>query len=394
MGKIIRIPSRAEGGITPEEAKLMEAHTQLWIQRAMRTDPIEPDKIVPAIKALYAAAGMKEPRVVIVPSPLVMAMAGGFAAGIWYFRKNGGLSDSATDLATDSATRSATDLATDLATKQDPNWAYKIAREFVATHGDAMFLMQCATKWWRMYQGGNMWAAWDCYLTAARDILGLRLKEHEKYAAWEQCAIHGGLRVLHEEFCIVSDFPEVILKDAQNRPHCDTGPSHRWRDGWSLYHVHGVVVPEYVIERPHEITVAAIDSEANSEVRRVMIERYGAGRYLTDTGAKPVSKDECGILYRKSLPEDEDLVMVRVLNSTPEPDGVMTADEARAVFGDAVVEANIAAMWRAGRAKELMQAPRFKEYFLRVPPTMRTAREAVAWTFELSPEQYRPEFQS
>jgi len=31
-----------------------------------------------------------------------------------------------------------------------------------------------------------------------------------------------------------------------------------------------------------------------------------------------------------------------------------------------------------------------KCYFLRVPPTMRTAREAVAWTYGLTAEAYLP----
>ena len=46
--------------------------------------------------------------------------------------------------------------------------------------------------------------------------------------------------------------------------------------------------------------------------------------------------------------------MVEVVNSTPEPDGTR------------------------------------KTYFLRVPPTTRTAREAVAWTFGLRADAYRP----
>jgi hypothetical protein len=29
-----------------------------------------------------------------------------------------------------------------------------------------------------------------------------------------------------------------------------------------------------------------------------------------------------------------------------------------------------------------------RRYFLRVPPNMRSAHEAVAWTFGLTPEQY------
>ena len=49
---------------------------QEWMGIAMRTDPIRPDKIVPAIKeGLYKVAELKEPRVVIVPSPLAMAFA-------------------------------------------------------------------------------------------------------------------------------------------------------------------------------------------------------------------------------------------------------------------------------------------------------------------------------
>ncbi|MBK8009568.1 MAG: hypothetical protein IPK23_14935 [Rhizobiales bacterium] len=68
MAKIVRTKTKATGGITKREKSLMDEHANLWISRAMRTDPIEPDKIAPAIEGLYAAAGMKKPRVVIVPS--------------------------------------------------------------------------------------------------------------------------------------------------------------------------------------------------------------------------------------------------------------------------------------------------------------------------------------
>ena len=50
--------------------------------------------------------------------------------------------------------------------------------------------------------------------------------------------------------------------------------------------------------------------------------------------------------------------MVEVLNSTAEPDG----------------------SW--------------KTYWLRVPPTMRTPREAIAWTFGMTKEEYAPAMQS
>lgn len=175
-----------------------------------------------------------------------------------------------------------------------------------------------------------MWAGYDSYLTAARDILGLRLPEYEKYTAWEQCAIEGGFRIMHDEFCMVSDFPEHILIDAQNRPHCDDGPSHRWRDGWSLYHVHGVRVPDWLIESPQELSATKIDAETNAEVRRVMLDRFGAERYMRETDAKVVAQlghdhPMIGLrdarLILRDIPDDEPIVMVDCVNSSPEPDG-------------------------------------------------------------------------
>jgi hypothetical protein len=163
---------------------------------------------------------------------------------------------------------------------------------------------------------------------------------------------------MHAEFCIVSDRPDVLLVDDRNRPHCASGPFCRWRDGVSLYSVHGVRVPAYVIEHPDRITVKLIDDERNAEVRRVMLSRYGEARYLQDAGAVMVASDDCGELYRREVAGDEPIVMVKVINSTPEGDGSR------------------------------------KPYWLRVPPTTKTPREAVAWTFGLGADGYVPEVET
>jgi hypothetical protein len=72
---------------------------------------------------------------------------------------------------------------------------------------------------------------------------------------------------MHEEFCIVSDFPATLLVDEQNRPHCETGPSHRWRDGWALYHWHGVKVPDHWIENRVNLDPAEVLKSENVEQR-------------------------------------------------------------------------------------------------------------------------------
>jgi hypothetical protein len=161
-----------------------------------------------------------------------------------------------------------------------------------------------------------------------------------------------------ENICFVCERPASIQKDDQTRLHNESGPSVAFSDDWKLYHWHGVEVPPYVIERPQEITVQKIDNESNAEIRRVMLERFGQERFLLESGTKPVHSDEFGTLYFRPLADDEPLVMVKVKNSTPEPDGS------------------------------------FKDYFLRVPPTAKTAREAVAWTFGMNEKEYQPQIET
>ncbi len=161
-------------------------------------------------------------------------------------------------------------------------------------------------RWERMYQGGNMWAAWDCYLTASRDILGLKLPQHKAYEHWEQAAIHGGFRLMHEEFCMVSDFPAAIHKDEQNRPHCATGPSHLWRDGWALYRWHGVEVPREWIEGRDTLDPKVVLAEQNAEKRRAGMEIIGWKRALDQLGATVVDEDvdpRIGKLLRCDMPD-------------------------------------------------------------------------------------------
>jgi len=144
------------------------------------------------------------------------------------------------------------------------------------------------------------------------------------------------------------------MRLAGERLHCADGPAVHWPGGAAYYFWRGVQVPADIILKPEAITVAKIFGEPNVELRRILIERYDQARFLTDAGAAVVNRDACGVLYQVPLDNDEPLAMVDVVNSTPEPDGS------------------------------------FKHYLLRVPPDLRTARAAVAWSFDLKPTKYQP----
>jgi hypothetical protein len=114
-----------------------------------------------------------------------------------------------------------------------------------------------------------------------------------------------------------------------------------------------------VIADPETLDPATVLLEPNVEVRRVMIERIGYQRLFRGLRMKPVAKDKTGRLWRVDLPfPDEPIVVVEVENATKERDGSR------------------------------------KRYFLRVPPDIRTACDAVAWTFGIGPDNYQPSVQT
>jgi hypothetical protein len=164
---------------------------------------------------------------------------------------------------------------------------------------------------------------------------------------------------------IVTSAPCLLNRDSENRLHCEHGPALAYPDGWAIWAIHGVRVVERVIIAPQTLGVGEIADEPDLAVRRVMLERFGYERFIQQAGLEPVQADCFGRLYRLDprgfgSPNrsnlgyaTEPIALVEVVNATPEPDG--------------------------GRHR----------YFLCVPPTAKTAHEAVAWTFGLGRREYR-----
>ncbi|MFE7323388.1 DUF6745 domain-containing protein [Streptomyces sp. NPDC057565] len=169
-----------------------------------------------------------------------------------------------------------------------------------------------------------------------------------------EVARHAGWWWPYERTVVISERPETLHRDEAGRLDRGDGPALSYRDGFALYAWRGMPVPAEFLAELTTLTPQRIREEENAELRRVMLEFYGYDRYLTESGAQPVHRDETGILWRIALDGDEDVVMVEVVNSTPEPDGT------------------------------------HRTYWLRVPPSIRTAKSGVAWTFGLDEDAYTP----
>ncbi|SEN13479.1 DUF6745 domain-containing protein [Nonomuraea pusilla] len=159
----------------------------------------------------------------------------------------------------------------------------------------------------------------------------------------------------YERVAVVTARPVELHLDELDRLHRAEGPALRYADGFALHAWHGMPVPAGFGAVMGRLTPARIRQEENAELRRVMLEHFGVDRYLAESGAEPTQSDETGTLWRIELPGDEPVVMVEVVNSTPEPDGTR------------------------------------RTYFLRVPPWVQRARQGVAWTFGLAEQDYIPQ---
>jgi hypothetical protein len=148
--------------------------------------------------------------------------------------------------------------------------------------------------------------------------------------------------------------PVEVHLDDRGRFHRVDGPAVRWADGSLLFAVEGRFPADpQILVVPELLSSLHIRQEPDPGIRRALIAHYGAERLMRELGRR-VAQDATGELWRIDDFDGEPLVMVRVVNSTAEPDGT------------------------------------FKPYWLRVPPATATAHAGVAWTFGLSGLRYGP----
>lgn len=179
-----------------------------------------------------------------------------------------------------------------------------------------MSLSHCRWGWSEDY-----WlAAYECFIRGGKP--GASAEALRRFQALVEIREHLTVFFPFADVVLCCENPLALERDERGRLHSSTGPAVMYRDGWGFWTWHGIRVSKQFIERPETITVTDIDAQENAEVRRIMIERMGWERYIKEARMRPVHSDDWGTLYKKHfLGDPEPLLLVRVTNSTPEPDG-------------------------------------------------------------------------
>lgn len=373
--------------LSNEELAQLEPHSKRWMDIAMRTAPqteAEKAKLTEEMIKFYKVMNLPELKPEWVIHVKSGAMEGRFVAGLlaagwhmhlevdpkaWPMERLLKLREFCLNL----PRKSKRDLTRWYTHPYDVNKIRELS-------GLGEWGLDCVRVAHRMWHGGNMACSSETFISFLKEVVGAEKRFNVDFTTWdpwEETIKLGGGRFLHRHFAVVSDFPEILTYDDQDRPHGENAPHVRWRDGSAIYSAHGVDIPAWIIETPEKLTAKKILSERNAEVRRVMMEKMTPARFITEANAQIVHEDKDGLgksrrLLRVEIPGDEPLVMVEVTNSTAEPDGTFRVYHLRvdpnAYNGRAGREclAAIASTWRKKKPGTPLMFSTPEEYVLAI----------------------------
>ena len=345
--------------LTPEQEARMASWADEWIEVGLSTEPIDVPRFSSACERLYGYAGIPwHGNVIVVPNPLVGALAAPIVASLL----QGDTVHAAVRAAVGGAVADAVDAAVGGAVDGAVGGAVRAA--VGGAVGGAV-----GRRSYPRY-GGSLWPGWWAWRLYFRGVCGLELAGD----LWDRAeAMAETIRSAcwwwpHEKFVMVCDRPAVIRREqigergwGSHRLHCENGPAIAWRDGWSLWFIHGVQVTEQVVMHPETITWQDVLGEDNAERRRVMAERMGWDRLVTEAGLTLISEVEDPanaphtLRLWDGLPADlygEPVRLVTMVNASPDLDG------SERIYG------------------------------LTVPANISHAGEAIAWTFDMDWKDY------
>lgn len=242
--------------LKPEHGARFGEWVERWINIGLSCAPADRGAAEDAYRTCYRLAGLPEPkRVVWVKSPLTLALAGPIAGHI------------ITNIGGHGAVRDA------------------VGDAVHGAVGDAV-----GDSWYK-YLGGRWWSSWLAYESFFDEVCGVHHDKVVEARAYRRAQSAAGWWWPHSDFVIACEPQTRMSRDEMGQLHCEDGSAIQWGDEWALWFIHGVRVTQQVVERPETLTPDQIRAEQNSEVQRVMIERFGPGRYLVACGAKVVDVD-------------------------------------------------------------------------------------------------------
>jgi hypothetical protein len=168
---------------------------------------------------------------------------------------------------------------------------------------------------------------------------------------------------------------KILRTDDRGRPHSLDQPAVEWEDGFKCWFIEGVLFDpktwEAIVTRTQPAKEAI--NLTNVEQRRIAINRIGVEKLLDELKALAMEIWHGYALYGIQLYDDIELIDAH------------RTEKQQKYFG------RFDKHFLEARFLKMRDSTTGATYFLRVPPETHTCLEAVAWTFNQNPMNYRPE---
>ncbi|MGK7905308.1 MAG: DUF6745 domain-containing protein [Hormoscilla sp.] len=367
--------------LTPEQEALIPVYREKWKSIVLSTDPIDCKKAARAIEAAYASLNKEKPVIIYCSSP--------FAALRYLFELqvkpdlsgnelrlnklyNFHNSESyrvrkmiySNTLDLNNLSRYQQIIRSKLEFMHKEMYRREYARDLIKLELNKKDNLRGYRKARKRleplnYVGNEIsgdWQLWSGAVDFCISVLGLYDEKWEidqweiVRALIEEC----GWIFTFENHAIVCGRPVKISLDSQNRLHAEGTPAIQFADGYGIYYHHGVTLPEkYGRLHPNQWQSKWLLTEENVELKRVLIQGIGYSRICLELAAFELDRwGEYSLLQLdKRIDGTFNREPINLLKMTCHSTGHI--------------------------------------HCLRVPPNLRSAREAIKWVnWEIDPEEF------
>ena len=338
--------------LTPIQEKAMSKYRDKWLKIGLDTSPCKRDGANLRINECYEIAGLKKPETIFwFDSPISAVIGKLYITKILEAVKSKAkIGDSVRDSVGDSVRDSVRDSVWDsvrdsVGASVRASVGDSVGASVWASVRDSVGASVRDSVWDFIY--GSHDAPWLSFYNYFLEIFNLKCCE--KLIPLMELAKNSGWWLPYSNIAICSEKPEIIkLKDG--RIHCDGGPAIRYRDGFSVWGLHGVRISKEIAETPAmDLDPKLLIKEQNAEVRREVIRKVGMDRILQK-------------LKGKKLDSWREYELYQIDNIDIEPVGLLK-----------------------------MTCPSTQTFYtLRIPPEIKEARKAINWVnWNIDPEKIK-----
>ena len=224
--------------LTPDQEKQIPVYFDRWLN--MPTKPMDKEIAFSAIERLYKNMGEEKPKIIIGQSPLQTA------------------------------------LMVFVCSKLEP---LKSNKEQLGSQMESQLRSQLWSQMGKINKNWYLVTGWEPFCSWADYSKSIGVKfDDDKFNLLTEFAKEVSFIIPYKGICFISEKP-VEINWKNKLLHKDGGPSVKWADGYSMFNLNGVKVPEYLaVTESGKLELDWFNKQENADVRAEFIRKYGVDR--------------------------------------------------------------------------------------------------------------------